>query len=417
MAVNEKITELGELTSPAVGDLLAIVDVDAPNVLKKITLTNLFSLVSSDSIADADDDTKVEVEQGADDDTVRIISAGLQMASFKAGFGNGITIISKKLSDDSGDLNIQTEQAENVGDININAGNSTVTHGGTVSITSGNGAGDIGGAINLSAGSGDANTGGAIGINAGDGVSYHGGAVNIGAGDATVSGNYNGGNIIITAGDKAGTGNSGKIQLVTESGTVEIDGGNMNIPSGKTYQINSVQIALANLSDGADHSARHESGGADAIKLDDLAAPDDNTDLDVSTTKHGLAPKAPNDATKYLNGVGAYTVPAGGGGGWTKKTISGNGAQTWDGDDGNYLELTCSGGNVTLSFQDMVLGPCRVRVIQDGTGSRTVTWSGNWYFPGGNEPTLSTGASEFDDIDFFYDGTYMCFRVANYNQS
>jgi len=55
-----------------------------------------------------------------------------------------------------------------------------------------------------------------------------------------------------------------------------------------------------------------QAGGAQAIKLDDLAAPDDNTDLNVSTAKHGLAPKAPNDATKYLDGTGAYTVPAGG---------------------------------------------------------------------------------------------------------
>lgn len=41
----------------------------------------------------------------------------------------------------------------------------------------------------------------------------------------------------------------------------------------------------------------------------------DNTTNDVSTTKHGYAPKAPNDATKYLDGTGAWTVPAGGGGG------------------------------------------------------------------------------------------------------
>ncbi len=37
----------------------------------------------------------------------------------------------------------------------------------------------------------------------------------------------------------------------------------------------------------------------------------DNTTHDVSTTKHGYVPKAPNDATKFLNGVGAYAVPAG----------------------------------------------------------------------------------------------------------
>lgn len=37
----------------------------------------------------------------------------------------------------------------------------------------------------------------------------------------------------------------------------------------------------------------------------------DTTDNDVSTTKHGFAPKAPNDATKYLDGTGNYTVPGG----------------------------------------------------------------------------------------------------------
>lgn len=40
----------------------------------------------------------------------------------------------------------------------------------------------------------------------------------------------------------------------------------------------------------------------------------DNTTNNAATTKHGFAPKYPNDATKYLDGTGAYTVPAGSGG-------------------------------------------------------------------------------------------------------
>ncbi len=38
----------------------------------------------------------------------------------------------------------------------------------------------------------------------------------------------------------------------------------------------------------------------------------DITTNNASTTKHGFAPKYPNDATKYLDGTGAYSVPAGG---------------------------------------------------------------------------------------------------------
>lgn len=41
----------------------------------------------------------------------------------------------------------------------------------------------------------------------------------------------------------------------------------------------------------------------------------DTTTGDTSTLQHGYAPKLPNDSSKYLNGVGGWTVPAGGGGG------------------------------------------------------------------------------------------------------
>jgi len=51
---------------------------------------------------------------------------------------------------------------------------------------------------------------------------------------------------------------------------------------------------------------------ATAIKLDDLAAPDDNTDLDVSITAHGLTPKAPNDTNQFLRGDGTWATVAAG---------------------------------------------------------------------------------------------------------
>jgi hypothetical protein len=75
-------------------------------------------------------------------------------------------------------------------------------------------------------------------------------------------------------------------------------------------------VTLNDLYAGITHASRHQSGGADPLKLDDLAAPDDNTDLDVSTASHGLTPKAPDDTTKFLRGDGSWAViPAGGGSG------------------------------------------------------------------------------------------------------
>jgi len=52
-----------------------------------------------------------------------------------------------------------------------------------------------------------------------------------------------------------------------------------------------------------------------ATKLDDFATPDNNTDLDSTTSVHGLLKRLDNTATNYMDGTGAWSVPAGGGGG------------------------------------------------------------------------------------------------------
>ena len=61
------------------------------------------------------------------------------------------------------------------------------------------------------------------------------------------------------------------------------------------------------------HADTHELGGSDAIKLDDLAIPDDNVNLDASITRHGLLKRLDNDPSHYLDGQGAWTVPPGSG--------------------------------------------------------------------------------------------------------
>lgn len=56
------------------------------------------------------------------------------------------------------------------------------------------------------------------------------------------------------------------------------------------------------------HHTSHESGGSDEIKLDDLKAPDDNTDLNTSTTKHGLMKKLSGNANEVFTGDGNWTA-------------------------------------------------------------------------------------------------------------
>jgi hypothetical protein len=63
------------------------------------------------------------------------------------------------------------------------------------------------------------------------------------------------------------------------------------------------------------HASTHASGGSDPLKLDDLAAPDDNTDLNSSTSAHGLLRKLDGSTTNFLRGDGSWAVPSGGPGG------------------------------------------------------------------------------------------------------
>lgn len=81
----------------------------------------------------------------------------------------------------------------------------------------------------------------------------------------------------------------------------DIAGGNYKRFNGTAWQISTP----------AAHAGSHQSGGSDAIKLDDLAAPDDTTDLDASTAKHGLLPKLPGGTSTFLRADGAFAAPPG----------------------------------------------------------------------------------------------------------
>lgn len=69
---------------------------------------------------------------------------------------------------------------------------------------------------------------------------------------------------------------------------------------------------------GSSNKVLHDSASGDPtmgpVVEGDLSLTDITT-ANVSTSKHGFAPKLPNDATKFLDGTGAYSVPGGGGGG------------------------------------------------------------------------------------------------------
>ena len=62
-------------------------------------------------------------------------------------------------------------------------------------------------------------------------------------------------------------------------------------------------------------------------------------------------------------------------------------------------------GNATITMPTSVSGKSFIMFLkQDGTGSRTVTWS-TVKWPGGTAPTITSTASKQDIYSFFSDGT------------
>lgn len=95
----------------------------------------------------------------------------------------------------------------------------------------------------------------------------------------------------------------------------------------------------------------------DQVTDADLSTSDITTN-NVATTKHGFAPKLPNDATKYLDGTGAYTVPSGSGGAPT---------------GASYVTLATDG---TLTSERVLTAGSGISIADAGAGS-TVTIAAN----------------------------------------
>lgn len=66
------------------------------------------------------------------------------------------------------------------------------------------------------------------------------------------------------------------------------------------------------------------------------------------------------------------------------------------------LDLDTAGASRTLAAPtNSTAGQSgSIFLIQDGSGSRTITWNTAWRFPGGTVPTLSTAANSVDRIDY-----------------
>jgi len=130
------------------------------------------------------------------------------------------------------------------------------------------------------------------------------------------------------------------------------------------------------------HAPTHKSGGSDAIKLDELAAPTDSTDLNASTSAHGLMKKLGGGTDNFFRSDGAWEKPLLAGLGDTnllsladwdylKYDLS---SGKWINKQGRIPELAFSqqSSSYTPSYADLLTdGP--VIVMDTSGGNHTVT--------------------------------------------
>jgi len=147
------------------------------------------------------------------------------------------------------------------------------------------------------------------------------------------------------------------------------------------------------------HASRHKSGGADAIKIDELAAgTTGGTALDASTTTHGLMSSA--DKTKLngiSNGANNYSLPVAG-----SSTLGGVKANA--GSTGQFVKgINTSDGS--LIFDTPAGG--------SGGGAALVAGAGN--LQGNTVPgTSATGAGGYLDMGSWTPLSEGTIRIANY---
>ena len=145
------------------------------------------------------------------------------------------------------------------------------------------------------------------------------------------------------------------------------------------------------------HAASHANGGSDAVKLDDLAAPDDNTDLNATTLKHGLLPKLGGGTANFLRADGSWATPPNG-----DMTLAGiesvTGLKTFDSSKiaikGSSTGKTTLASNNTSATDYLVTVKAEtgtVALLSDITGTNSGTNTGD------NAANTSIAATKLDD--------------------
>ena len=91
---------------------------------------------------------------------------------------------------------------------------------------------------------------------------------------------------------------------------------------------------------------------------------------------------------------------------YSESTLTDQATITWDASTQDVCKVTLGGNRTLAAPTNNTTGQfISILVIQDGTGSRTLTWNAVFEFAADTAPTLTTTASKGDVFVFRYNGS------------
>ena len=91
---------------------------------------------------------------------------------------------------------------------------------------------------------------------------------------------------------------------------------------------------------------------------------------------------------------------------YSESTLTDQATVTWDASTEDVCKVTLAGNRTLAAASNgTTVQFISILVIQDGTGSRTLTWNAVYEFAADTAPTLTTPASKGDVFVFRYNGS------------
>lgn len=97
----------------------------------------------------------------------------------------------------------------------------------------------------------------------------------------------------------------------------------------------------------------------------------------------------------------------------TDQTLTDGATINWDMNSGGIATVTLGGNRIMAAPTNLKKGTYVLHVIQDGTGTRLITWNAVFKWSGATAPVLTTTASRRDLLTFVCDGTNLYGTIVN----